>query len=167
MRRKLSKTFLWRNVLLSLRKFGKVFLHKLHLKCIQNVSTAIINDNNNFAPSLFRSLCDCIWQRYFFCGSAASGAALPQKNTSVQNNHLRYHTMTSKRMVRSYYCLIQSCLGVTFGPQICKGDPRPHIPHCVMASSAMGLKLKGLRFLPTTHAKTNAKQMHPRSWHTV
>ena len=31
---------------------------------------------------------------------------LPQKNTSVQNNHLRFHTVTSKQMVCSYYCLI-------------------------------------------------------------
>ena len=65
---------------------------------------AIINDNNNFAPSIFRSLCefvgDCFRPQYF-----ASGATLPQKNTSVQNNHLRFHTMTSKKMVRSYHCL--------------------------------------------------------------
>ena len=62
---------------------------------------------NNFAPSLFRSLCEFIgdWfgPRYF-----SSVAALPQKNTSVQNNHLRFHTMTSKKMVRSYYCLINN-----------------------------------------------------------
>ena len=67
-------------------------------------NTAIINDNNNFVPSIFRSLCefvgDCFGPRYF-----SSGAKLPQKNTSVQNNHLRFHTMTSKKMVRSYYCL--------------------------------------------------------------
>ena len=57
---------------------------------------AIINDNNNFAPSIFRSLCefvgDCFGPQYF-----SSGATLPQKNTSVQNNHLRFHTMTSKK----------------------------------------------------------------------
>ena len=86
------------------RKFGKVCLHKLHLKCIQNVYIAVINDNNNFAPSLFRSLCefvgDCFGPPYF-----SLGAALPQKNTSVENNHLRYHTMTSKKMVRIYFCL--------------------------------------------------------------
>ena len=65
------------------------------------------NQNNNFTPSLlklFRSLyefiSDCFGPRYF-----SSGAALPQKNTSVQNNHLRFHTMTSKKMVCSYYCL--------------------------------------------------------------
>ena len=65
---------------------------------------AIINDNNNFAPPFFRSLCafvgHCFGPRYF-----SSGATLPQKNTSVQHNHLRFHTMTSKKMVRSYYCL--------------------------------------------------------------
>ena len=50
---------------------------------------AIINDNNNFAPSIFRSLCefvgDCFGPRYF-----SLGATLPQKNTSVQNSHLRF-----------------------------------------------------------------------------
>ena len=49
--------------------------------------------------------------------------------------------------------------------QIYKGDPRPRILLCVMASSAMGLKLGVFKFLPTTHAKTNA--MHPRSLHAV
>ena len=49
----------------------------------------IINDNNNFAQSLFRS-------------------ALHQKNTSAQKNNLRFHTMTSKKMLRSYYCLSKS-----------------------------------------------------------
>ena len=44
-----------------------------------------------------------------------------------------------------------------------KGDPRPRILPCVMVSSAMGLKLGVFRFLPTTHAKTNAKQTRPRS----
>ena len=74
---------------------------------------AIINDNNNFAPSIFRSLCefvgDCFGPRYFF-----SGATLPQKNTSVQNNHLRFHTMTEKKMVRSYYCLTKCATGMPF-----------------------------------------------------
>ena len=58
---------------------------------------------------MFRSLCefggDCFRPRYF-----PSGAALLQKNTSVQNNHLRFHTMTSKKMVRSYYCRTNSKL---------------------------------------------------------
>ena len=31
-----------------------------------------------------------------------------QKNTLFQSNHLRFHTMTSKKMVRTYYCLIIS-----------------------------------------------------------
>ena len=52
-------------------------------------SIAIINNNNNFAPSIFRSLCEfvggCFGPQYFF-----SGATLPQKNTFVQNNHLRF-----------------------------------------------------------------------------
>ena len=65
---------------------------------------AIINDNNNFAPSIFWSLCefvgDCFGPRYF-----SLGATLPQKNTSVQNSHLRFHKMTLKKMVRSHYCL--------------------------------------------------------------
>ena len=56
---------------------------------------AIINDNNNFAPSIFRSMCEFVGDffgpRYF-----SSRTMLPQKNTSVQNNHLRFHTMTSK-----------------------------------------------------------------------
>ena len=57
---------------------------------------AIFNDNNNFAPSIFWSLSEfvgvCFGPRYF-----SSEAKLPQKNTSVQNNHLRFHTMTSKK----------------------------------------------------------------------
>ena len=84
-----------------------VFLSKNTHKTLEIVKVAVINDNNNFAPSLFWSLCefvgDCFGPRYF-----SSGAALPQKNTSVQNNHLRFHTMTSKKMVRSYYCLINA-----------------------------------------------------------
>ena len=84
--------------------FLLVFVKKNTHKTHEIVKVAVINDNNNFAPSLFRSLCefvgDCFGPRYF-----SSGAALPQKNTSVQNNHLRFHTMTSKKMVRSYYCL--------------------------------------------------------------
>ena len=51
--------------------------------------------------------------------------------------------------------------------KIYKGDPRPRIPSRVMASSAMGLKLGSSGFLPTTHTKTNAIQMHPRSSHAV
>ena len=59
--------------------------HKTH----EIVKVAVINDKNNFASSIFRSLCefvgDCIGPRYF-----ALGDALPQKNTSAQNNHLRF-----------------------------------------------------------------------------
>ena len=85
--------------------FYSCFCQKNTHKTHKIVKVAVISDNNNFAPSLFRSLCefvgDCFGPRYF-----SSGAALPQKNTEVQNNHLRFHTMTSKKMVRSYYCLI-------------------------------------------------------------
>ena len=84
--------------------FFFVFLSKNTHKTHEIVKVAVINDNNNFSPSLFRSLCEfvghCFGPRYL-----SSGATLPQKNTSVQNNHLRFHTMTSKKMVRSYYCL--------------------------------------------------------------
>ena len=86
--------------------------HKTH----EIVKVAVINDNNNFAPYLFRSLCefvgDCFGPRYF-----SSGDTLPQQNTSVQNNHLRFHTMTSKKMVHTYYCLINelfSCSSANF-----------------------------------------------------
>ena len=41
------------------------------------------------------------------------------------------------------------------------------MPTRVMASSAMGLKLRGFGFLPTTQAKTNAQQMRPRSLRAV
>ena len=44
-----------------------------------------------------------------------------------------------------------------------KGDPRPFIPPCVMASSAMGLKLGSLGFCqPHTQ-----KQVCPKSLHAV
>ena len=49
-------------------KLDKVFLHKLHLKCVKMSNIAIINDKHNFAPSIFRSLCevvgDCFGPRY-------------------------------------------------------------------------------------------------------
>ena len=48
-------------------------------------------------------------------------------------------------------------------PQIYKGDPRPRIPPCVMASLAMGLKLGSFGILPTTHTKANTKLMCPLS----
>ena len=68
--------------------FSLCFCQKIHIKTHEIVKVAVINDNNNFAPSLFRSLCefvgDCFGPRYF-----SSGAALPQKNTLAQNNHLR------------------------------------------------------------------------------
>ena len=80
--------------------FSSCFCQKNTHKTHEIVNGAVIDDNNNFAPSFFRSLCefvgDCFGPPY-----SSSGDALPQKNTSV-----RFHTMTSKKMVRSYYCLI-------------------------------------------------------------
>ena len=35
---------------------------------------------------------------------------LPQKNTSFQNNHLRFHTMTSKKMVCSILLSNECCV---------------------------------------------------------
>ena len=63
--------------------FSSCFCPKNTQKTHKIVKVAVINDNNNFAPSLFRSLCefvgDCFGPRYF-----SSGAALPQENTSVE-----------------------------------------------------------------------------------
>ena len=63
----------------------------------------ISKDNNNCASSLLRSLCeiggDCFGPRYF-----SEGTQLPKKNTEVQNNPRRIHTMTETKMVQSYYC---------------------------------------------------------------
>ena len=61
-------------------------------------AVAFVNDDNDFAPSVsFRSSCkfvgDCFGAAVFF-----SGAAFPQENTSAQSNHLRIHTMISKKM---------------------------------------------------------------------
>ena len=51
------------------------------------------------------------WTSVFFFG-------LPQQNTSVQNDHLRIHTMTSKKVVHSYYFLSRtSCALICFQSQ--------------------------------------------------
>ena len=47
------------------------------------------------------------------------------------------------------------CVSVT---DMYKGDPRPCIPPCVMASSGMRLKLGVFGLLPTKHTKTNTTQ---------
>ena len=46
--------------------------------------------------------------------------------------------------------------------QIYKGDTRSRVLLRVMAPSTMGLKLVIFGILPTTQAKINTKQMHPR-----
>ena len=77
------------------------------LNCLEYVEIVIAYSDksskfNSFASTLvvipFHAT--VVW--YF-----SSVAVLPQKNTLVQNNHLQIHTMTSKKMVRSYYCLNQ------------------------------------------------------------
>ena len=81
--------------------------HKTH----KIVKVAVINDNNNFAPSLFWSLCefvgDCFGPRHF-----TLGAALPQKNTSAQNNHLQFSHNDLKKdgvqLLLSNYWLMSS-----------------------------------------------------------
>ena len=56
---------------------------------------AVINDNNNFAPSLFPLLWeiigDCFDAQYLW-----KLHALPQKNTLAPNTHLQFHKVTSK-----------------------------------------------------------------------
>ena len=65
-------------------------------------------DNNNYAPSFLRSLCeiggDCFGPRYF-----SDGAQLPKKNTKVQNNHPRIHTMTEKKRWCKVIIAINNC----------------------------------------------------------
>ena len=69
---------------------------------------AIINDNNNFAPSIFWSLCefvsDCFGPRYFSSGATLPHRKVPRSKTITSE----FHTMTSKKMVPSYYCLINA-----------------------------------------------------------
>ena len=48
---------------------------------------AIINDNDNFAPSIFGH-CVNLSAIVLDLSIFSSGATLPQKNTSVQNNNL-------------------------------------------------------------------------------
>ena len=53
---------------------------------------------------------------------------LPRKNTSTQNKHLRIHTMTSKQMVRSYYCLNMYARKNNMNYWlICMPGPTPHL----------------------------------------
>ena len=49
--------------------------------------------------------------------------------------------------------------GPTEGSPQIQGRSEPVIPPRIMASSAIGVQLGVFGFLPTTHAKTNAKQM--------
>ena len=70
--------------------FFMFLLQKSH-KTRGIVKIAVINDNNNFAPSIIRSLCefvgDCFGPRYF-----SSGAQIPRPKTITSE----FHTMASK-----------------------------------------------------------------------
>ena len=60
-------------------------------------------DNNNCAPPFVRSLCE-IGGDYFGPRYFSEGVQFPKKNTEVENNYRRIHTMTETKMVQSYYC---------------------------------------------------------------
>ena len=62
----------------------------------------------------------------------------------------------SKCTIKSVFLKLSPLL-----PQMYKGDPRPRTPPCVMASSAMGLKLGVFEFLPIKR-KTNVSTILPR-----
>ena len=78
---------------------------------IQNVWIAVINDNNYFAPSLFRSLCEfigvCFGPRYFSSGAVLrelrSLRKIPRSKTITSD----FTQWPQKKMMRSYYCLIK------------------------------------------------------------
>ena len=73
-------------------------------KVFSNLSSLLVPtkrvclDNNKCAPSFLKSLCeiggDCFGLRYF-----SEETQLPKKNTEVQNNHRRIHTMAELRSV--------------------------------------------------------------------
>ena len=50
--------------------------------------------------------------------------------------------------------------------QVYTRDTRLPVPLCVMASSAMGLNMRVFGVLPTTHTKSNAKQVWSQSSHS-
>ena len=86
----------------SRRVFFNLYLKPYFWKFWPTSATKVIFGQKSAFFALF-DFGDCFGPRYF-----SSRATLPQKNTSIQNNHLRFHTMTSKKMVRSYYCLIHN-----------------------------------------------------------
>ena len=82
----------------------KVWLIKFSQK---NTLEMHVNDNNNFAPSLFRSLCetvgDCFGASEFFFGSCT-----PSEKYLGSKQSPPIYSITSKEMVSSYYCLMKS-----------------------------------------------------------
>ena len=74
----------------------------------------------------------------------------------------RHGTQQIKGIYRFLSRLVLFNWWMWFSHRYCKGDPRPRIPPRVMTSSAVGLKLRVFRFLPTTHAEANVNKMRPR-----
>ena len=63
----------------------------------------VINDNNNFIPSLFQS-CEIVGN-CFGASSFLFGSYAPSKNILAQNNHFQFHTVTSKKTIHIYFYL--------------------------------------------------------------
>ena len=63
----------------------------MHKKCLR----AVINDNNNFVPSIFWSLCefvnDCFWTYVFFFGNYTPSEKYlsPKQSTPISHNDLK------------------------------------------------------------------------------
>ena len=86
----------------------EVFLHKLHLKCIKMFKEwlLMIIITLHHLVFFFFFLVIVWFRRWLFWTLVFFwGPMLPQKNTSVPNNHLLIHSMTSNKIVCSYYCL--------------------------------------------------------------
>ena len=68
---------------------------------------AIINDNNNFAPSIFRSFCeflgDCFGLRYFFFGSYAPSE---KYLGPTQSPPILYNEKDGAQLLLSNYCCL-------------------------------------------------------------
>ena len=75
--------------------FSLCFCQKNTHKTHEIVKIAVINDSNNFAPSLFWSLCefvgDCFGPRYFFFGSCAPSEKYlgPKQSPPISHNDLK------------------------------------------------------------------------------
>ena len=68
--------------------FSSCFCQKNIHETHEIVKVAVINDNNNFAPSLFRSL---FWTSVFFFGSCATSEKYlgPKQSPPISHNDLK------------------------------------------------------------------------------